>query len=213
MSIIFQLFSAEDLQKLDIEELKGLRDEIKKALEEAGMVIDDKLHLNLKEKVKPDENSPFDQNSPPEWVREALLKRFNEVSHQLKTPPISPSQQAFNFDALIAQRKSQETQDKEELILNWAISCELNHIEFYFPLLKAREAAYKYFEDNPRIKEKLQIKEKPQAKVVVVPKEVRTKEPDSAYSPFNPRHPLYRQYDDISKSAPEPTEQTPPYTP
>jgi hypothetical protein len=209
MSIIFQLFSAEDLQKLDKDELEALRNEIGEVLANAGLSKEGKLHLNLGPKLEPDGESPSDLHPQPKWVQEALLKRFYEVSHQLKTPPLDLSQQSFDFYNLIRQRNNANTQTKEELILNWAISCELNHIEFYYALLKAREGVNKFYEKNPDAKKKLLTKEQLLARYVPL-QEVRTKEPDSAYSPFNPRHPLYRQYYEISRSDSGTTGQTPP---
>jgi hypothetical protein len=193
MSIIFQLFAAEDLQKLDINELEALREEIKSALENAGLAKEGKLHLNLRPKVEPNQESPRELRVQPPWVQEALLKRFYEVSHQLKTPPVDLSQQSFDFDNLIKQRNDPKNQSKEELILKWAISCELNHIEFYFALLKAKEGVEAFFERYPTAKAKLLTETQRRAADPKAEK-VRTKDPDSAYSPFNPRHPLYRQY-------------------
>jgi hypothetical protein len=197
MSIIFQLFSAEDLQKLDRDELIKLRDEILAALKEARVlnVDEGKLHLNLKEKVKPDAETPPGLDPQPKWVQEALLKRFHEVSHQLKTPPHDLSQQDFNFEALINKRNNTETQEQEKLILNWAISCELNHIEFYYTLLIAKKGVDNFYTKYPAAKRKLLTEEQRRAQYPALEK-VRAKDPDSAYSPFNPRHPLYRQYYD-----------------
>jgi hypothetical protein len=213
MSIIFQLFAAEDLQKLDEGELRLLRDEIGQTLADAGLSKAGKLHLNLSPKVKPDHESPPDwTHSLPKWVQEALLKRFHEVSHQLKTPPLDLSQQSFDFANLIRQRNDPSTQTKEALILEWAISCELNHIEFYYALLKAKEGVENFFAKYPAAKDKLLTEEQRQAKDPKAEK-VRTKDPDSAYSPFNPRHPLYRQYYELSGPAPGTTGQTPPSAP
>ena len=208
MSIIFQLFSAEDLRKLNKDELKHLRDEILEALKNADVLkADGKLHLNLKEKVGPNQESPRDLQSQPPWVVEALLKRFYEVSHQLKTPPHDPSQQSFNFDTLITERNDTAA---EELILKWAISCELNHIEFYYALIVARQGVENFYKKYPDIKikllteekqreietlrSKLQRTEEQQQAINNMLEEFRAKEPDSGYSPFNPRHPLYGHY-------------------
>jgi hypothetical protein len=223
MSIIFQLFSAEDLQKLTKDELKKLRDEILAALEQ-DLAFDKnigKIHLNLKQKVAPDaETPPGLKNPQPEWVQEALLKRFHEVSHQLKTPPRDPSQPGFNFEALINKRNDIETQEQEKLILDWAISCELNHIEFYYTLLVAKKGVDNFYAKYLQAKAKLLTAEQQQVvaklgtpeqrQAAITLEKVRTKDPDSLYSPFNPRHPLYRQYYDASRSGPEMTAQTPP---
>jgi hypothetical protein len=208
MSIIFQLFSAEDLQKLDVDELTALRNEIGEVLTNAGLAKEGKVHLNLTPKVAPDAESPNDLRPQPKWVQEALLKRYYEVSHQLKTPPLDLSQQSFDFAGLIRQRNDSKNQAKEELILNWAISCELNHIEFYFTLLKAKEGVENFFAKYPRAKAKLLTEEQRQA-INVAAEKVRLKEPDSVYSPFNPRHPGYRQYSDVSGAGPGTTGQTP----
>ena len=132
------------------------------------------------------------------------MKRFYEVSHQLKTPPRDPSQPPFDFQTLINERKSAGTQEKEELILNWAISCELNHIEFYYALVVARKGVDNFYTKYPDAKRKLLTEAQRRAKDPTLEK-VRAKDPDSAYSPFNPRHPLYRQYYDASGSGPETT--------
>ena len=85
------------------------------------------------------------------------------------------------------------------MILKWAISCELNHIEFYFALLKAKEAVKNFYEKYPRAKEKLLTEEQRKAKDSKE-QEIRTKDPDSLYSPFNPRHPGYKEYSDVLRS-------------
>jgi hypothetical protein len=201
MSIIFQLFSAEDLQKLTRDELLLLRDKIVEALKPPDQPELEELppfELNLTPKTIPD------NPTPPQWVHDALLKRFYEVSHQLKTPPRNTSQERFDYDGLIQKRKSEDTQSQEELILNWAISCELNHIEFYESLLKAQKVAYDFFEQTIRARIP-KTSETPETKEAERPR-ARSKEPDSAYSPFNPRHPLYKQFSDLSKPVPNPPE-------
>jgi hypothetical protein len=200
MSIIFQLFSAEDLQKFTAEELDKLRDAIIDALKDGGLFKDGKLHLNLEPKVKSDAESPPDLHPQPLWVQEALLNRFNEVANQLKTPQPNPPPNLFEFEELIKKRNSTDTQAVQEKILNWAISCELNHIEFYYALLKAKEGVNKFYEQNPEAKAKLLTNAQRQQTEYITPQEVRTKDPDSAYSPYNPRHPLYKQYHKPSSS-------------
>lgn len=192
MSVIFQLFCAEDLQKFDYKELEDLRQTVITALRSA-----EPLCLNLTEKPEPD------PGTPPR-VHEALNKRFDEVSHQLKSPQLNPSQRTFAFNAHIQQRNAKATQDKEDLILNWAITCEVNNFEFYSPLLQAKKAAYDFFEQ--KIKAKMAARGEP------VPDRVRPIGPDSPYSPFNPRHPLYGLFYDLSQPKPDPTPDTPPST-
>ena len=110
-------------------------------------------------------------------VREALNKRFHEVSRQFTSPHLKPSPQRFNFQALLSQRNNTVSAE-EALILEWAISCEVNNFKFYKRLLDARKAAYEWF-----------FKEQGQ----------RPKGPDSPYSPFNPLHPLYSLFYGLSK--------------
>jgi len=189
MSVIFQLFGAEDLQKLEYDELQELKRKITEALTPPGQAaLGGPLALSLKlsPKTKPD------PDTPPR-VKEALNKRFHEVSHQLKTPPPNPSQQIFDFDALIDQRNAKATQGKEDLILEWAITCEVNNFEFYNSLLKAKKVADDFF------------KEAMERRGEKVPERLRPKGPDSLYSPFNPRHPLYNIFYDLSKPASNPT--------
>jgi hypothetical protein len=205
MSIIFQLFSAEDLQKLSYDELIQLRDKIIEALrppDQPTLTELPPLKLNLTPKTEIDQNSPPELRPPPQWVQEALLKRFNEVFQQLKTSPDNLSQQPFNFNDLIRQRNDLYAQAKEKLILEWAISCELNHIEFYYSLLKARKAAYDFFEQTISARTQ-KAPEIPGTKEEEPPK-FRKKEPDSLYSPFNPRHPLSGLFYNLSKPVPNP---------
>ena len=117
MSIIFQLFAAEDLQKFDKDELIELRDEILAALEtDLGFKREEgKIHLNLREKVGPNHETPPGLNPQPPWVQEALSKRFYEVSHQLKTPPLDPSQPPFDFQTLINERKERRHPRKRRI--------------------------------------------------------------------------------------------------
>lgn len=173
MSVIFQLFCAEDLQRLDYQELEDLRQTIIKALGNTQT-----LSLKLTKKPQPD------ADTPPR-VQEELNKRFHEVSHQLKSPQLNRPQPNFNFNARLEQRNAKATQDKEDLILEWALTCEVNHYEFYNALLQAKKAAYDFFEKAM------------QAKGEVVPERLRPKGPDSPYSPFNPRHPLSKLFYDL----------------
>ena len=81
MSIIFQLFSAEDLQKLEEPELLELSRAIRAALNDPINrlpIKDGKLQLNLRQKVEPNAESPAALNPQPKWVQEALLKRHSQ---------------------------------------------------------------------------------------------------------------------------------------
>ena len=111
----------------------------------------------------------------PAGVIVALKQRFDEVSQQLKSPPVDAS--PFNFDALTRRHfngPDSNEKEKETLILEWAISCEVNNFEFYDLLRRARDVAYQKFEEWTEGQ--------------------RPKGPDSVYSPFNPFHPLYNTF-------------------
>jgi wobble nucleotide-excising tRNase len=183
MSIIFQLFHAEDLQRLSLEELEELRQTIIKALGNAQS-----LSLKLTRKTQPD---PLLNRQRQEALNKQLNERFDEVSHQLKSPQLNPPQQTFNFDYRIEQRNAETTRDKEKLILEWAITCEINNFEFYSRLLEVKEKAYDFFENK--------IKANMKARGEEVPDKVRLKAPDSSYSPLNPRNPLSGLFYDLSR--------------
>jgi hypothetical protein len=183
MSVIFQLFCAEDLQQLTFLQLQELKTAVVNALEgdtpgntppqdhaRYPLRVPQPLSLQISLNTTPD------PDTPPQ-VREALNKRFHEVSHQLTSPHLKPSPQRFNFQALLSQRNNTVSAE-EALILEWAISCEVNNFKFYKRLLDARKAAYEWF-----------FKEQGQ----------RPKGPDSPYSPFNPLHPLYSLFYGLSK--------------
>jgi hypothetical protein len=175
VSIIFQLFCAEDLQRLTYQELEELRQTIISALGDAPT-----LPLKLTPNTTPD---PV----PPAPIQEALNKRFQDISHQLKAPQLNPPQQDFNFATLMTRLRDSTTQTKEDRILEWALSCEVNHFEFYNVLLRARTAAYDFFDRT--IKAQMAARKEP-----VPDAKIRPKDPDSPYSPFNPRHPLSKLF-------------------
>jgi hypothetical protein len=186
MSVIFQLFNAEDLQKLEGKDLETLRSIVIKALDQDDRealkrIVTDALNeeqaqtaplpdhrpleLNLAPKCEPDK-------TPPPQINEALNKRFHDVSQQLKSLSL---QSSFDFDKLTHrhfndQANDDEQRKKEETILLWAISCEVNNYEFYAKLRNARIATHDFFYRKTG---------------------QRPKGPDSPYSPFHPGHPLY----------------------
>jgi hypothetical protein len=186
MSIIFQLFRAEDLQRLEKEDLEELRKLVIEALEphsegksfqeiirNAGKRDPNKLpliDLNLKKADKLPDNAPKVLKAR---VNEMLNERGEEVSQQLQR---SRNLSRFTIAKLKKQHHNQANRDqdaKEDTILEWAISCEVNNLAFYAPLVRARKAAYDYFLDKTG---------------------QRPKEPDSPYSPFNPNHPLHKYF-------------------
>jgi hypothetical protein len=184
MTVIFQLFCADDLKQLSPADLEVLRKTIQEALKKYPInapSVQDDVNPRLAPRNRLARDLPPSQN-PPQQINEALEKRFQQVSQQLQSqPPNNPSgllelqqsQQPFNFAQRATQRFRQETpeRDKERTILQWAISCEVNNFKFYLPLVRIKEVAYeKFFE---------------------LTEGQRPKGPDSPYSPFNPLHPLY----------------------
>jgi hypothetical protein len=175
MTVIFQLFCAEDLQKLCPDQLEGLRSTIQQVFSDTKAIsqtAQGRPALSLE--ISTDTNPPTSANPQlTEQIKEALNKRFHEVSQQLKSSQLNPSQ--FDFEKL-RRRHFNEDEDekkKEGTILSWAISCEVNNFKFYDRLLSAGEAAYRFF-----------FQETGQ----------RPKGPDSLYSPFYPQHPLYYSF-------------------
>jgi len=173
MTVIFQLFRAEDLQKLSLEQLTELKTTVAEAL---GLKANPPCRTAGGAPALPlgasdDTTLPWD--APP-WVIIALKQRFDEVSQQLKAPPADLS--PFNFDALTRRHFNEPNRNekaKEIEILKWAISCEVNNFKFYDQLRRAREVAYQRFYEWTK---------------------QRPKDPDSPYSPFNPFHPLYNLF-------------------
>ena len=181
MSVIFQLFGAEDLQKLSLDQLKELRDIVTATLKENGLGRDQNGSPAIPLTVSDDTQAP--RGASPQII-EALNQRFQEVSQQLKSPQ---QQSSFNFDTLIRQHFNQiddKEKEKESMILQWAISCEVNNFKFYDRLLRARERAYIFF--------------------IHVTRGQRPKGPDSLYSPFYPEHPLYNLFYGLSNPEPNP---------
>jgi hypothetical protein len=148
------------------------------------------LSLRLSADTEP--QSVVTEQQIREQLRAALTKRFHEVLHQLKSPQLKPSQQSeqsreiFPFETLKNENKT--LSKGEEEILQWAITCEVNNFDFYYPLLLAKTAAYEYFKE--------------------VTKGLTPKGPDSPYSPFNPRHPLYNLFYNFTKPKSNSTQDT-----
>jgi hypothetical protein len=128
-------------------------------------------------------------------INDALHKRFQDVSHQLKTPQLDSPPQSFDFADLVKQHNDEDTRKKEELLLEWAITCEVNNFEFYNALLQAKKVADAYFKEVTTSE--------------TAPDGLRPKGPDSLYSPFNPRHPLSGLLYDLSKPKSNPSQDTP----
>lgn len=188
MSVIFQLFRADDLKMLSRGQLNELKRRIGTALKDAQQEL--QLHAgslqSAYQQKPPSEEAPAEPlrlnvvnkpnpspNTPPQVkgaLERALDKRFTEVSQQLKSAPL---QSAPDFNARLSQihlnQPDSEEQAKERMILEWAMSCEVNNFEFYYPLWRAKTVAYDFFYEETG---------------------QRPKDPDSPYSPFNPGHPF-----------------------
>jgi hypothetical protein len=188
MSVIFQLFRADDLKMLSRDQLDELKKKINAALKEAQQEFQshagssegpsqqkspseetppEPLRLNISHKPDPSPHTPPQLKSV---LGRALDKRFHEVSQQLKSTQL---RSASDFDARLSRvhlnQPDSEEQEKEKIILGWAMSCEVNNFEFYYPLWRARKEAHDFF-----YQETGQV----------------PKDPDSPYSPFNPGHPF-----------------------
>jgi hypothetical protein len=127
MSIIFQLFSAADLQTLTPEQLKELRDLVR------------------------------DEVETSEKVRAALKERANAVFNQLATepaayvlvqPPSPDPLQSLPEQLFNAQEFTRLDDDPKRLkILEWAIECERNSSPHVLEAI--RERAYEWFRGLP----------------------------------------------------------------
>ena len=174
MTVIFQLFCAEDLQRLSLEQLAELKTTVADAL---GLIPNPPSQTAEGSLVLPlgaSDKLALPSDAPAE-ITVALKQRFDEVSKQLKSPPADAS--AFDFNAFKRRHFNEPASNekaKETLILEWAVSCEVNNFEFYDLLRRARDVAYKKFEEWTEGQ--------------------RPKGPDSVYSPFNPFHPLYNTF-------------------
>ena len=188
MSVIFQLFRADDLKMLSKDKLEDLKKTVNDALKDAQQELQsyagspkdpsqqkspyvdtpsESLRLNISNKPDPSPHTPPQLRST---LDRALDKRFHEVSQQLKS---TQARSASDFNARLNRvhlnKPDSEEQAKEEMILEWAMSCEVNNFEFYYPLWYARKEAREFF-----------LRETGQ----------EPKDPDSPYSPFNPDHPF-----------------------
>ena len=210
MTIIFQLFCAKDLQRLEKKDLDDLKVIVLEALKPESDAIDsDKFMASVnttKNAIGPkgrnslndllkkaseyltlklDRASNKTLSDAPKQIKalahEMLNIRQNDVYQQLrssrKLSPFSFENPEHRYNRLNSKPNEveigPEQTEKESMILDWAISCEANNLRFYANLLRARNKAYKFFEEKTG---------------------QRPEGPDSLYSPFNPSHPLYKYY-------------------
>jgi hypothetical protein len=209
MSVIFQLFRADDLKMLSTDQLNELKKKINVALEDAQQELQSHtgssedasqqklpseetppgtLRLKISPKEKTPEplrlkisSNPDPSTTIPPQIRAALNraidKRFHEVSQQLKSAqPRSASNFKARLNRIHLNQPDPEEQEKEKTILEWALSCEVNNFEFYYPLWHAKNVAYDFF-----------LRKTGQ----------EPKGPDSPYSPFNRDHPFSKFFYDL----------------
>jgi hypothetical protein len=187
MSIIFQLFNAENLKNLSNEQLDQLLDSIIHKVDDSTNNV---LRASMAS-AKQIENE-LRKNPPPDYAAEVidmLRKRAHEVFQQLISQPSSNQPGPFNraasmFDQLLSaedfERLNLDTQlsGARRKILLWAITCELDNLNSYRTLQRIQEEARTEIHD-------------PKQTVDQVEGQQRFKDPDSVYSPFNPRSPVY----------------------
>lgn len=176
MSIIFQLFSADDLKMLRPEEFTTLTDKILDELRRSSPEIKQILGVSRPPKLEIAQDTP-------QQLKDALRKRIHEVFQQLTSRlPRHPSrsleparpidEQLFDPDELgllDAQKKR---------ILEWAIHCEVAYLEQSLERYNAlKDWKDRYHDTFSQITDGQ-----------------RPKGPDTSYSPFNPGGPLYRFY-------------------
>jgi hypothetical protein len=189
MTVIFQLFCAEDLKKLSRTQLDALRRELEAELMKENAIGQtaqgqQALTLEISTTTEPPPPTPPDDNRR---IEEALNKRFHEVSQQLKSSPPNPS--GFDFAKLMDQHFTEADEKvKDRTILEWAISCELNNFKFYDLLRRLKDVAYTFFTEATNGQ--------------------RPKGPDSLYSPFYPQHPLANSLSSYSNPKPHTTQDT-----
>jgi hypothetical protein len=188
MTVIFQLFCVDDLRRLfDAGARQALIDIIRQHLPEQQLI----LKATNDTKLEP-------HAEIPDQIPAAILKRFDEVSEQLQAPlPQDPSgtpqfvlQEPLLGQFIEARRKlAPLSEEDQNTILQWAISCEVNHYNFYHPLLKIKEQAYALFRE----------------KTGQLPKG-----PDSYYALFNPLSLLYDLFAELKLKHPSGQAEEPP---
>ena len=199
MTVIFQLFCVEDLKRLGEDGRQELLEIIRTHLPAPpapprGSAASRRSREAPKLTLDASNNTRLHSGEEmPGQLLKAIEKRYDEVSEQLKSPlPEGPSDPS-NLDpkrALLPQLTASRpklgslSQAAEKEIVEWAISCEVNNYNFYYPLLEIKEEAFAMFQRRTQ---------------------QRPKGPDSPYSPFNPLHPLYDLFSDL-KLKPERSE-------
>jgi hypothetical protein len=189
MSIIFQMFRADDLNTLTPQQLDEFRDIIRSTLADVeNPALDKTLRDFLREDLEPAQRAlqasiqalpEPDQEPITREVTDVLRKRARDVFHQLTSRP--PNEQPAGLldlsQPLLPQLLSREDHNWLEhtspayRLLRMAISCEVTNFNFYNALRSVKGTANDAF----RYRAGGQY----------------PKDPDSQYSPFNPDNPLY----------------------
>ena len=185
MSVIFQLFRAEDLVDLDEKELEDFRKAIGAATRQYGDV-DLKAALDVSRSTEAElQLAPPPPGTTPEFIAR-LRERAREVFPQLMgEPPGDPPApyQGQEPPSIFAQLLSPEDfrrlndtlGNKGRTILMWAIICEAANLKYYNALRRIQSDGQQEIRRSPSL----------------LGARRRFKDPDSEYSPFNPRHPFY----------------------
>jgi hypothetical protein len=192
MSVIFQLFRADDLKLLDESRLNELKETIRQAVKDTGdsllnaslsisRLIQDRHMRSLLPRTLPPEAATFNVNisqtqavEVPPGAIDQLRKRVGEVFQQLMgkpprplthTPSSSPQTPRALLDQLL------NSDDFDELatiptgrdILAWALTCELANLKTYEAFRSVQQIAEAKFTELAG---------------------QRPKGPDTPYSPF-----------------------------
>jgi hypothetical protein len=168
MSIIFQLFSAEDLKSLDPTKLEALREVVRAH-------FNSRLDTTLNTKLN-------DSSRITPQVIAGIWERARNVYQQLKNAPLSPTPpSSLNlsqplFPQFFPLAGSNLTPYERE-ILEMAISCEITNFNYYDHLQTLKEFVYDKFDDLTATPGQSGTGQRPRG-------------PDTFYSPFNPESPL-----------------------
>lgn len=170
MSILFQLFNAEDLR--DETKFRIIRDTIR------ASNFDPALDITVNTTLDPSTLVPTQVKNQ---VVEAILQQASKAFTQLLGQPISQPRTSNQLDlsqSLYPQILSQVDHDRlntyQQDIFERAISCEVTHFNFYVRLLTLQDTVSKAYQASTG--QQLQG------------------HPDTNYSPFNPNGPLYHFY-------------------
>ncbi len=182
MTVIFQLFCVDDLKELGDNGREEVLRLIRSTLEEEHGAHHGPPPLTLS--VSNDTQLGYGDDAPAP-ILDALQKRFDDVSQQLRAPlpsaaasvpPLDPSRETLPQLLSHSTGRSGVAPHDVDRILEWALSCEVNNYNFYYTLLEVKQKTYRLCQQRTG---------------------QRPKGPDSLYSPFNPLHPLYDLFSSV----------------